>query len=37
LPIRDQDEVEQTGRGAIRIPTVIVAVNYGKAPKKRPK
>jgi len=24
-------------RGAIRVPTVIVAVNYAKVPKKRPK
>ena len=37
LPIRDQDEVVQTVRGPIRIPTVIVAVNYAKVPKKRPK
>jgi hypothetical protein len=36
-PIRDQDEAVQTVRGPIRIPTVIVAVNYAKAPKKRPK
>ncbi len=27
----------QTVRGPIRVPTVIVAVNYAKAPKKRPK
>jgi 5-methylcytosine-specific restriction endonuclease McrA len=37
LPIRDQDEAVQTVRGAIRVPTVIVAVNYAKVPKKRPK
>jgi 5-methylcytosine-specific restriction endonuclease McrA len=37
LPIRDQDEAVQTVRGPIRIPTVIVAVNYAKVPKKRPK
>src|SRR5213082_1585839 len=28
LPIRDQDEAVQTVRGRIRVPTVIVAVNY---------
>ena len=27
----------QTVRGQIRVPTVIVAVNYAKVPKKRPK
>ena len=37
LPIREQDEAVHTVRGAIRVPTVIVAVNYAKVPKKRPK
>jgi 5-methylcytosine-specific restriction endonuclease McrA len=37
LPIRDQDEAVHTVRGQIRVPTVIVAVNYAKMPKKRPK
>ena len=37
LPIRDQDGAVHTVRGAIRVPTVIVAVNYAKVPKKRPK
>jgi 5-methylcytosine-specific restriction endonuclease McrA len=37
LPIRDQDEAVDTVRGQIRVPTVIVAVNYAKVPKKRPK
>jgi len=37
LPIRDQDEAVRTVRGPIRVPTVIVAVNYAKVPKKRPK
>src|SRR5207247_1979913 len=37
LRIRDQDEAVHTVRGAIRVPTVIVAVNYAKVPKKRPK
>src|SRR5712691_1499035 len=37
LPVREQDEVVRTVRGAIRVPTVIVAVNYAKVPKKRPK
>lgn len=37
LPIRDGDNAVQTARGAIRVPTVIVAVNFAKVPKKRPK
>jgi 5-methylcytosine-specific restriction endonuclease McrA len=37
LPIRDQDNAVQTVRGAIRVPTVIVAVNFARVPKKRPK
>ena len=37
LPIRDQDNAVQTVRGPIRVPTVIVAVNFAKVPKKRPK
>jgi 5-methylcytosine-specific restriction endonuclease McrA len=37
LPIREQDAAVQTVRGPIRIPTVVVAVNYAHVPKKRPK
>jgi 5-methylcytosine-specific restriction endonuclease McrA len=37
LPVRDVDNAVQTVRGAIRIPTVIVALNFAKVPKKRPK
>ena len=37
LPVRPQDNVVRTARGAIRVPTVIVAVNYARVPKKRPK
>jgi len=37
LPIRAQDEAVRTVRGAIRVPTVIVAMNYARVPKKRPK
>ena len=37
LPIRPQDNAVQTVRGPIRVPAVIVAVNYAKVPKKRPK
>ena len=37
LPIREQDEAVHTVRGQIRVPTVIVAVNYAKVLKKRPK
>src|SRR5258706_4151459 len=37
LPIRDCDNAVPTGRGAIRVPTVIVAVNFARVPKKRPR
>ena len=37
LPIRDGDNLVRTARGPIRVPTVIVAVNYAKVPKKRTK
>jgi 5-methylcytosine-specific restriction endonuclease McrA len=37
LPVREQDRSVQTVRGKVRIPTVIIAVNYSKVPKKRPK
>ena len=37
LPIRDGDHLVRTARGPIRVPTVIVAVNFAKVPKKRPK
>jgi len=37
LPIRPQDNAVRTVHREIRVPTVIVAVNYAKVPKKRPK
>ena len=37
LPVRSQDNAVQTVRGPIRVPTVIVAVNFSKVPKSRPK
>lgn len=37
LPIREQDESVHTVRGEIRVPTVIVAVNYARVPQKRPR
>jgi 5-methylcytosine-specific restriction endonuclease McrA len=37
LPIRDGDHAVHTVRGAVRVPTVIVAVNFARVPKKRPK
>ena len=37
LQVRPQDHAVHTVRGAIRVPTVIVAVNYARVPKKRPK
>src|SRR2546426_12260664 len=37
LPIRDSDNAVHTVRGAIRVPTVIVAVKFAKGPKEGPK
>jgi 5-methylcytosine-specific restriction endonuclease McrA len=37
LAIRPQDNSVRTARGLIRVPTVIVAVNYARVPRKRPK
>lgn len=37
LPVRAGDQFVRTARGAIRVPTVIVAVNFAKVLKKRPK
>lgn len=37
LPIREGDHAVHTARRTIRVPTVIVAVNFAKVPKKRPK
>ena len=37
LPVRDGENAVRTVHGAIRVPTVIVAVNYARVPKKRPK
>lgn len=37
LPIRAGDNLVRTARGSIRVPTVVVAVNFAKVPKKRPK
>jgi 5-methylcytosine-specific restriction endonuclease McrA len=37
LPIRSIDAFVNTVRGPIRVPTVIVAVNFARVPMKRPK
>ncbi|HUA38373.1 MAG TPA: HNH endonuclease [Candidatus Sulfopaludibacter sp.] len=37
LPIRPRDNAVRTARSIIRVPTVIVAVNFARVPKKRPK
>src|SRR3954463_10370891 len=37
LPVREHDAFVRTARGAIRVPTVIVALNFAKVPKKRPR
>jgi 5-methylcytosine-specific restriction endonuclease McrA len=37
LPIRNGDNFVHTAHSVIRVPTVIVAVNFAKVPKKRPK
>ena len=36
LPVREQDRSVATVRGRIRIPTVVIAVNYSRVPKRRP-
>jgi 5-methylcytosine-specific restriction endonuclease McrA len=37
LPVREGDHAVRTAHSIIRVPTVIVAVNFAKVPKKRPK
>src|SRR5213593_2069144 len=37
LPVGPQANAVQTVRGAIRVPTVIVAVHFSRVPTKRPK
>jgi 5-methylcytosine-specific restriction endonuclease McrA len=37
LPVRDGDNAVRTAHSVIRVPTVIVALNFAKVPKKRPK
>ena len=37
LPVRFPEEVIHTSKLQVRMPTVIVAVNYAKLPKRRPK
>jgi hypothetical protein len=37
LPVRDHDQAVNTPRGKVRVPTVIVAVNYAKVPLRRPR
>ena len=37
LPVRAGDHAVQTPRGSVRVPTVIVAVNFARVPRKRPK
>ncbi len=37
LPVRDEDPAIRTPRGAVRVPTVIVAANYAKVPVCRPR
>ena len=37
LPVRETDTAVQTVRGPVRAPTVIVATNFAKVPRKRPK
>jgi 5-methylcytosine-specific restriction endonuclease McrA len=37
LPVREQDKFVQTAKSKVRIPVVIIAVNYARVPKRRPK
>jgi len=36
LPVRDCDQAVNTPRGPVRVPTVIIAVNYARVPLRRP-
>ncbi len=36
LPVREFDRAVHTPRGAVRVPTVLVAVNYARVPLRRP-
>jgi 5-methylcytosine-specific restriction endonuclease McrA len=37
LPVRDCDRAINTPRGPVRVPTVIIAVNYTRVPLRRPR
>lgn len=37
LPIREHDRAVNTPRGPVRVPTVIIAVNYARVPLRRPR
>lgn len=37
LPVRAQDQSVQTVRGAVRVPTILIALNYARVPKRRPR
>src|SRR5678815_3375207 len=37
LPVRDCDQAVNTPRGPVRVPTVIMAVNYTRVPLRRPR
>jgi len=36
LPVREGDRTVQTPRGAVRVPTVVIALNYARVPIRRP-
>lgn len=36
LPVRERDRHVATVRGPVRVPTVVIAVNYARVPKRRP-
>lgn len=36
LPLREGDRAVQTIRGPVRVPSVVVAVNYARVPSRRP-
>jgi len=37
LPVREGDRAVRTVRGAVRVPAVVVAVNFARVPRRRPK
>lgn len=37
LPVRECDQAVNTSRGPVRVPTVVIALNYARVPMRRPR